>query len=150
MSERHTKHRPTKEVFYPVIGGTEPYYLGAWKGYILNNDNQYAYTTCYIPKDFDKLQEIKLVVLALSTLTPMNMRIVTDYAKAEEAYFQHNELEDFNLNTVLNRIQELNIEAVVDIRPLELGDYLGVQVSRQVGNNTNLIVLGVRIKYLYQ
>lgn len=150
MGERHVKHRPTKENFYPVVGGDEAQVLGAWAGYRVDTENEYAYITCYLPKDFDKLEEIRLVFLSLETLTPMQFRIVTDYCKAEEAYFQHNELENFNVNTVLNRVQELNVEAVVDIRPLEPGDYLGIQVSRRAGQNANMIVLGARIKYKYQ
>lgn len=150
MAERHTKHRPTKEPFFPVVHGTDMTGLGAWGGARVDTDSDYAYITCYCPEDFHSLEKIRLVFIALASLTPMNMRVVTDYAKNGEAYFQHNELENFNVNTVLNRIQELDIEAVVDIRPLEPGDYLGIQVSRQAGQNSNLIVLGARIKYKYQ
>jgi hypothetical protein len=150
VSERHTKHRPTKEEFYAPVYSTNWTALGAWAGPSIDADGRYGYITCYLPKDFDKLEEIRLLVLSLATLTPMQMRIVTDYCKNGEAYFEQNELENFNLNTVLNRIQELNIEAVVDIRPLEPGDYIGIQVSRQPGQNTNMILLGARIKYLYR
>jgi len=152
VSNRHTKHRPTKEKFFNVVcsSGNGWSELGAWAGVRVDGDNEYAYITCHIPHDFDKLEEIRLVLLSLATLTPMNLRIVTDYCQAEEAYFEHNELENFNINTVLNRMQELNIEAVVDIAPIEPGDYLGIQVSRQAGQNTNCIIIGARIKYLYQ
>ena len=145
----------TKEVFYPFTStggqGADTPGLGAFSGVRLDADGEYGYCDCYLPYDFAILVEAKIVLLALATLTPMNFRVVTDYCLAEIGYFQHNNLKNINVATVLNRLQEVNIaDALVgstDNAPLEAKDYLGVQISRQIGQNTNAIFLGVRLRY---
>jgi hypothetical protein len=158
--DRSTRHsrvlEATKEIFAPIIGGSGSAYsqLGAFTGYLLNGDGQYAHTVLYIPWDFvgiDSLKQATVSFLAEATLTPMTFRVVTDWCKPEHAYFDHNQLVNYNVNTVAIRIQEQSIaEALValfDNAPLEAGTYLGVQISRQIGQNTNAIFLGVRIRY---
>jgi len=149
----HTKHRPTKEIFYPstyAAGGQGMGAIGGFSGPIIDADDEYGYVNCYMPKDYDMGEEIVLVFISRATATPMYMRIVTDYGKNGEAYFEHNELVQLGINTVLNRIQELNLYDAVDTVRLEAGDYLGIQVRRVAGQNTNLMLLGVRVKYRYK
>jgi len=145
---RHTRRlEATKELFIPVTSGTDLVSLGAWTGYRLDTDNDYAYVNLYAPHDLHRLQAIRLVVLPLAALTPMILRIVSDYAAREEAYFMHNEQVNFALNSRTNVIQEVDIGLAYDLGPVLREDYIGVQASRQSGQNTNLIVLGVRLRY---
>jgi len=145
---RHTRRlEATKDLFIPVTGGTDLVALGAWTGYRLDTDNDYAYVNLFAPHDLNRLESIKLVVLALATLTPQTLRIVSDYARGEEAYFAHNEQVNFALNSRTNVIHELGIDLAYDLGPVLREDYIGVQASRQAGQNTNLIVLGVRLRY---
>ena len=158
MSNRDARHsrilEATKEIFAPFTGGTESFALGGHTGYRINADNEYAYAELYVPWDFmgiEPLKQIAVSFLSLATLTPMTFRVVTDWCKAERGYFDHNQLINYRVNTVLNRVQEQNIaNAVVGLgnnAPLEAGSYLGVQASRQEGQNTNAIFLGVRLRY---
>ena len=58
-----------------------------------------------------------------------------------------------SLNTVQNGITELNLYDAVDTLPLEARDYLGIQASRLATlptENTDMIVLGVRLEYQYR
>jgi len=148
----HTEHRPTKEKFYPGIYAAQGAFsaLGGFSGPDVDGTGEYGYVNCYLPEDFDYLEEIVLVFIATATATPMYVNIVTDYGKKGEAYFQHNENVVLHINTVLNRIHELNLYDAVDTKPLEAKHYLGVQVSRLntlPTENTDMIILGVRIKY---
>ena len=151
----HTKHRPTKEKFYPathVAGGTVVT-KGSFSGPEIDATNEAGYVNCYIPEDFDSLEAIVLAFIAGATETPMYVRMLTDYAKAGEAYFIHTDWGDLHINTVLERLQELNIYDAVDHHALEAGDYIGVQVARVAAlpvENTDMILLGVRIKYKQQ
>ena len=80
----------------------------------------------------------------------MYVRIVTNYAKVNQAYTEHNENVDLSINTTLSRIHELNLYDAVDIIALQDSDYLGVQASRVAAlptENTDMIILGVRIRY---
>jgi len=156
MGNRHSRNlEATKEIFFPFTGIGETQAtsvaLGAHTGILVNANGEYAYGEGYIPWNFSHLVEGKIVLLSYATLTPMNFRVVTDYCPPETAYFLHNSLKNINVNTVLNRVQEANIaDALVDLTdsaPLEAENYLGVQVSRQVGQNTNALFLGVRIRY---
>ena len=151
----HTKHRPTKEEFYPATyasGGAKGA-IGGFSGPDVDGTNEYGYVNCYLPKDFDSLEEIMLVFIATATATPMYVNIVANYCKVGEAYTANNENVSLSINTVLNRMMELNLCNVVDTTPLEAGDYLGVQASRLASlptENTDMILLGVRIKYKQQ
>lgn len=160
MSDRGARHsrilEATKEIFVPVTSGSGSSFtaLGGHSGYLLEGDADYAYVELYIPWDFigiSPLKEATVSFLALATLTPMTFRIVTDWCKPELAYFDKNQLINCSVNTVLNRVQETSIAgaltALGDNAPLEAGAYLGVQISRQAGQNTNAIFLGVRLRY---
>lgn len=156
MTRSHTRNlEATKEIFYPFLsaGGTatDSVGLGGHTGFRINADDEYAYCECYIPWDFEHLTEGKIALLALETLTPMTLRVVTDYCQNQTVYFQHNNLQNFEINTFLNRVHECDISpaliALTNRAPLEAKDYLGVQVARIAGMNTNAIFLGVRIRY---
>lgn len=161
MSNRDARHsrilEATKEFFTPCTAGTDQVGQpgpGGHTGYRVNEAGDYAYAELYVPWDFmgiDPLKEIALSFLAITTLTPMTFRVVTDWCKAGAGYADHNQLINYSINTVQNRVQEQSIaNAVValgDNARLEAGDYLGVQASCQAGQNTNAIFLGVRLRY---
>lgn len=157
---RHVEHRPTKEVFFPVTSawdeeGTHDLMtgLGGFAVALINGDDELAYVTAYVPHDFDELEELVLAIIGplnIAPVSPMRIRVVTDYGKAGQAYFEHNELEAVLQNVVGGRIYEIDIKSLVDIRPLEARDYLGVQAARVAGYNTNAYILGVRLKYKYK
>ncbi len=152
---RHAEHRPTKEKFFPATfaSGGAVAALGGFSGPDIDNTNEYGYTNCLVPWDFDSLVSIVLVFIATATQTPMYVNIVTNYAKAGEAYTEHNENVALSINTVLNRIYELNLIDAVNVRTLEASDYLGVQASRLASladENTDMILLGVRLRYQYR
>lgn len=156
MTERHTTRRleATKEIFYPFTfgsGGAAATALGAHVGWLVNGDNQFAYAECFLPWDFKFLTSANIVFLSEATLNPMTFRIVTDFCRAQEAYAEGNNLVNFQKNTITNVVQVVDISpAMVNLgsnAPLQAKEYLGVQVSRQSGQNTNAIFLGVRIRY---
>jgi len=122
----HTKHRPSKEEFYPATyaSGGSVAAKGGYSGPEVDGTNEYGYTNVYIPKDYDSMDEIVLVFIALATATPMYLGLVTNYSQPGEAYFEHNENIVLPVNTVQNRTQELNIKDTIDVAPLEPGDYL--------------------------
>ena len=151
----HTKHRPTKEKFYPAthVATGDISTLGSFSGPDIDATNEAGYVNCYIPRDFDSLEEIDLVFIAVATETPMYVRILTDYGRSGEAYFVQTDNGDFAINTVANNLYELNIGTAVDFRSLEPGDYIGVQAARVAAlpvENTDMLLLGVRIKYKQQ
>lgn len=157
MGDRGTRHtrilEATKEIFVPVTYGSGSSWqgIGGHHGYLLEGDADYAFVELYMPWDFKSLREASVSFIALATLTPMTFRVVTDYCKAGVGYFDHNQLVNVGVNTTLNRLQEAGIphalRALASNAPLEAGEYLGVQISRQAGQNTNAIFLGVRIRY---
>jgi len=152
---RHTEHRPTKEQFFPATYASGGAFsaIGGFSGPDIDATNEFGYTNCLVPWDFDSLISIVLVFIATATANPMYVNIVTNYGKAGDSYTEHNENVSLSINTVLNRIMELNLYNAVDTRPLEPGDYLGVQASRLATlptENTDMILLGVRIRYNYR
>ena len=142
---------PTKEKFYdsPWCSGGAECGLGGFHGCDVDDDDERAYINCCLPEDYHAMQEIELVFIALATLTPMTVTIVTNYCQNGEAYSTHNEPGvDKSINTTLNQLTELDITDCVDIAPLVAGDYIGVQVWRETGKNTDALIMGVRIKYV--
>lgn len=147
---RHTQQPATKEFFIPCSKGTDSQALGGHHGYLIDADGEYAYTELYVPHDFRRLRSIDLVLIARDTLTPMTMRVMTNYGRVGDWYYYYGgaaETEDYRFDVDLNRIYELPIYSVVDQGPIIVGHYIGVQVSRQIGQNTNAIILGVKFRY---
>ena len=141
---------PTKEKFYdaPYCSVADECGLGGFHGCDIDGNGEYAYINCYLPEDYHALEDIEVVLIGGATETPMTMRIVTNYCSNGEAYTTHNELVNKSINVTNNQLTELDISDCVDVAALAPGDYIGVQVSRQAGQNTHALILGVRIKYV--
>lgn len=147
---RHTGQPATKEVFHSCSMGSDAQALGGHHGYLVDAQGEYAYVEIHTPHDFHKLESIVVVLIARATLTPMNMRVMTNYGRAGDWYYYYGgaaETEDYRFNVELNRIYELPIHRVVDQGPIIAGHYIGIQVSRQAGQNANAIILGAKLKY---
>ena len=142
---------PTKEKFYDspfCSGGAAAAALGGFHGCDVNTDDHLAYINCCLPEDYHALQEIELVFIALATETPMTMVVITNYCSNGQAYSTHNESVIKSINTTLNQLTELDLTDCVDVAALAAGDYIGVQVWRETGKNTDALIMGVRIKYV--
>ena len=142
---------PTKEKFYdaPYCGNIPAVAaLGGFHGCDLDEDEESAYINCYLPEDFNAMQDIAVVLIGGATLTPMTLRIVTNYCSNGELYTAHDEDVNKEINVTNNQLDELDISDCVDVAALVAGDYLGVWVSRDIGQNTHALILGVRIHYV--
>jgi hypothetical protein len=147
-SARHTRNlEATKDIFYDLTSADAGSNIGAFGGGLVDDDDYDAWIDCYLPWDFDDLVEAKVVMIPQATLTPMTLRIITNYAQAGVGYTDGGETLDKSINTVGNRITELDIADCLDTKQLAPRDYIGVRVGRIGGQNTNAIVLGVRLRY---
>lgn len=151
---RHAEHRPTKEKFFPATyaSGGAMGAIGGFSGPDIDNTNEYGYVNFQIPWDYDDLVDVALVFIATATATPMYVNIVANYCQAGEAYFEHNSNVSLSINTVLNRMMELDIQDAFAAPP-QAGDYAGVQASRLAAlptENTDMILIGVRFRYNYR
>jgi hypothetical protein len=153
-SARSTNQLPTKEVLYDVMavsGGQAAFGgLGGFYGADIDDNGEYAYIECLIPHDFHTLKELKLVFLPTDTITDMTYRVTVNYCRAGEPYTQQNKTLDKTESQVANHVmQELDISDLVDLPNARLArrDYLGIAVSRQVGQTLDGIIIGARLKY---
>jgi len=137
----------TKDVLYVKSFSSNDIVKGAFGGGYLAQDGDGVWTNCYLPWNFDDLIEAKLVIIPVYTLTPMTIRIITNYGLAGEGYNAGGETLDKSINTVANRITELDIADCFDTRSLAPKMYIGVQARRHAGQNTDTQVIGVRLKY---
>lgn len=156
---RHINHRPTKEFFIPATGGTDPHTLQGMSGYLVDTNADEADIQGYVPHDFGKLQELVVAVIPIAIAAgsaAMGFRVQVNYAKSPELYTMHNRTRDdltIAANQVVaNMVTEINIAPLLDLATLNAKDYLGVIFSRvdASGHNTNVMVLGYRLKYRTQ
>ncbi len=152
-NNRHSAGYYHHEDFQSATGGSAAAQIGGFTGYLVDDDGEYAYINIYIPTNFAELEEIAVLLMPYATATPMYMRAVTDWCQNGEAYFQHNETNlSKSVNTILNRMVELDIMDCVDAQPVDPGDYIGIQIGRVAAqdpaHNTNAIVVGARYKML--
>lgn len=148
MSDRHTRRlEATKEMFFGISVADGLGNLGGFGGGLVDGDNEDAWINCLLPWDFHTLKEIAVVLIPVATLTPMTIRVVTNYCRKNAIYTEAGETIDRGINVTANRMTELNIADAVDAHRLAANDYLGVDVRRVAGQNTNALILGVRIKY---
>jgi hypothetical protein len=146
------RHLPTKEVFYDA-GDTRDSGDLYPEGIQLQIDEDAAVVRCYVPFDFDALEDIVLVVIPGVAADPMWIQVQTEYNVAGENYNVNTETLYFSFEAIVNRITEIDISEAVDIRPLKAGDYIIVVPSRQAvlpTDNTAVFVSGVRFKYKYR
>jgi len=150
--DKHTKHRPTKEKFYAATYYSADQSLkGSKSGPLIDADDETGNTNVYVPKDFDELEELVVVVLPIVTLAAMTVNVATDYCLNGQPYNNHSDgIGTLTFNAPGEDVIEVDIKAAVNVAPLEPGDYLGVTLTRLAGQNANLIYIGVRIKYRYK
>ena len=154
---RHVNHRPTKEIFIPATGGTDPHALQAMTGYLVDTNADEADIMMMVPHDFGKLQELVVVVIPIAIAAAsaaMGFRVQVNYAKPNELYTRRNRTrDDYTIATPnANVVREINIMGLLDMETLEAKDYLGIIFSRvdASGHNTNVMVMGARLKYQTQ
>lgn len=146
---RHTRRlEATKEIFYPCTCGddmTHP--IGSYAGALIDGDEEDAWITGYVPWNFKKIEEIVLVVIPLATGT-MTFTLNSDYAPVGFPFDStHEEAILRTFEAVTNDITEIDVRTSFDARIMTAKDYFGLMVTRQAGQNTDFVVLGVRIKY---
>ena len=147
-SARHTRRlQATKDVFFDLTSADVGGNVGAFGGGDIDDDDEDAWVDCFLPWDFDDLVEAKVVMIPNITATPMTLRIITNYASAGVGYTDGGETLDKSVNTVAKRITELDIVDCLVTKSLAPHDYIGVRVGRIGGQNTDALILGVRIRY---
>lgn len=145
---RHVKAPEiTKEHFEPCTQGTEAYGTGAHHGYRVDATSDYALIEVLVPFDFiPYVDEVAIVCIPYASLAVMTVGIMLDYAAKGEPYFQHwypRAMHSFG--AVLNQMAEIDISKIMPA--LRAGDYLGIEVWREVAHNMNALVLGARFRY---
>ena len=153
---KHARIPPTREMFFPTTNGTEANTAGTHTGHLINDDDENALAEIYVPHDYHGLVEMAVAFIAGEALTPMTMNISTNYGEKNEAYNRSawGAIEK-SINTGSDIIQELDIsefviegnDGVTLRHAIEAGDYIGVAVSRVAGQNTNALILGIRLRY---
>ena len=152
MSNRdanHTKQLPTKEIFAPAFG-TDAMFVtyGAWSGILVDTDVDAAYIKFLIPHDFEEVVSLEVVMLPYAVLESMSFYVSANWAFPGTGD-QTNQENNWHAaeNTVFHQLTEVDIRNCVDTYPLQANQYLGIMISRQVGNNTNALILGAKLRY---
>lgn len=149
---RHVRTR-IREPFFPFTasgnaqGSQDMSYLGTYPTAYINSDGDQAYAAIYLPWNFDSLIEMAISFIPVFTLSPMSFRVAAQYARPEHEYMDKTATINYSINTVSIRLQELILPHLFDTEPLEANQYLGIQVYRLAGMNTNAYFIGVRVKH---
>jgi len=151
-SARHTRRlEATKEFFEPCIGGSEYTGIGLGMfGYLIDLDTEFATVGSYVPWDFRSLIEAAIMFVPVATFLPgaaMTVRVILTSPSVGQWYGEHNVTVDYAKACTINRVEELDITAQLDGALLQTKNYIGGQVIRQAGQNTNAYIMGLRIKY---
>lgn len=152
-SSRHVDKWPTMEILYDtmaVAGGAAFGGLGGFYGGDLDADGEYCYIECLVPHDFTSLKNLVLVLIPVATDAAMTLRVTVNYCRAGEPYTMHNKTLDKSFVAVTNVMTEVGITDLVDLpnAGLDKQDYLGISISRQVGQNLDAIIIGARMRYI--
>ncbi len=149
---RHTKHLPTKEVFYPAFAPDTNGGTNELQGVDIDATNETAGIRVYIPHDYDALEEIVLLINPIGVADPMWIEVVTQYNIAGKDFNEHTEDLYFSFTAVPDRNTEIDISEAVDVHAIEPSTYLIVTARRAAAlptENTDCYVVGVRLKYKY-
>ena len=162
-SARHARIPPTREVFYSPTLGTGAAVKGAHVGYTIDDQAEYCNIEVLVPWDFKELVDLVLVVIPITTAfqAAMTVSLFCQFAKKNQVYTENNVVDAATVPiqhswlAIQDYIQEIDISDMVSKtnifadRGLEAGDYLGVDAARDAtnGDNTNAVILGVRMRY---
>lgn len=151
-SGKHARIPPTREIFIPASRGTAGQEKGNHHGYLVHGDTEYAQTEFYVPHDYDGFVEAVLVLIAYEDLAEMTMRVTSNYCAKDEVYNLNVQGPfDVGIATGTETLHELDISNFINgdatVSPIQAGDYVGVEVERVAGQNTNALILGVRFRY---
>ena len=134
-----------KEMFSPATYGTENYRLSRYVGYRVNADLEDAAVTLKVPDDFQTLVQAGIIYIAEGAVTDMTWNVNTEFAASGEGYSSHTDSTTVTRTTLLNTMYEDDIS--VALTGLLAGDTVGFHFTRPAAGNTNIVVLGVRLKY---
>lgn len=150
-STKHAKELPTKEKFFQTVACSGDGWagLGGFYGCEIDGDAEYSYITCHVPHDFNKIVSLVVAIIPRTPLAEMTMTVMVNYAHKGAVYSQHNKTLTKTFLAADNTMTEVDITDLVDLpnATLEMNDYLGIQVSRAAGQNTDALILGARLKY---
>jgi len=152
-SNRHAKEMPTRCAFYTfasLAGGATLTNLGGFAGVLINANGEQTFLSLFVPHDFRKLKHLCLVLIPREANPAMTIRTVCNFAHDGEVYTTHSKTLDHTFIAALDVVQEIDLTALLDtlIVPLHHNDYIGIEVTRVAGQNTNAMVLGIRLRYL--
>lgn len=153
-SQRHADQKATREIFAAPFTATA--YAQAGNGHYgaqIDHNGDFCAILLHVPHDYSRLINLTVVVAANAGLPSMNFRVVCSYARNKEPYGTYGGTIDYRFASA-QQVQEIDVSLSVaggaGVRTLKAGDYLGLEVSRNaaiIGVNTNLNVLGARLKY---
>jgi len=151
---RSTDQKATREIFdAPFTATAYAQVLNGHYGAQIDHNGDFCAILLHVPHDYSRLEKLTVVVAANAGLPSMNFRVVCSYARNKEPFGTYGGTIDYSFASA-QQIQEIDISLSVaggaGVRSLKAGDYLGLEVSRNagiVGVNTNLNVLGARLKY---
>ncbi len=152
-NSRHTKHLPTKEVFYRAFAPTTNGGTQERQGVVIDATNENASIIVYVPHDFAALDELMLVVRPRPTVDLMWVRVFSEYNEVGNLYYIHQADKWYSFAAFTNRNTEIDVSGILENHALGPSTYLNVGVSRLAVlpvENTNLWVVGVRLKYKYR
>ena len=152
MSNRdtnHTKQPPTKEIWADALGTDARFVTYAsWAGIYINGDTQAALFKFAIPHDFNEIVSLDLVLIPYVQLDSMSFYVAANWAFSGTNDQTNQENNWHNVeNTIAHQLTVRDIRKCVDTYPLEAGQYLSISVTRNVGNNTDALILGAKLRY---
>lgn len=143
-----TAAAPTKEFFVPATGtqaGVASDYIGDYAVVGLDETDDCAYITFYVPSDFSTIVNAEVLIIPRQTAGAANIDIYSDYALVGEAYNANSEMDEASAYGVTaNQIFAIDISGILSA--LAANHVVGIQVK--IKSTTYAIdVLGVRFKY---
>jgi len=151
-STRSAKQLPTKEMFFTFAslgGGATLTFVGGFAGVLIDADDEAAYISLFVPHDFRALKSLKLLVIPIAANAAMTLRSICNFAHNEEVYNTHEKTVDDSFIAGTNVLHEIDVTDLLDtlVVPLDNNDYVGIKVTRIAGQNTNALIVGVKLRY---
>lgn len=134
-----------KEFYTPCTNGTEAVAYDRYTGYKIDADAEVAYVTVRIPNDFQRLVSASLAYIAYSAVTDMVITVDTRFGADDEGFQTNGDTASIIKTTTANDLYEGDISGA--LTSIAAGDIVGFHIRRQTSGNSNILALGIRIKY---
>jgi len=135
----------TKDFWVPATGGTERVQIGRHTGFRIDADGEEAFIEFIAPRDFTSIVAAEVIAIVITYAADMVVNIETHISTNPGSYASYSDSTTHTQSNASNWLFPFSVADALD--NLAAGRCVGIRLYRPTAGNTNLLILGFRLRY---